>query len=75
VGLIKKLAAMKVCGIIATHDVTIGELSSQYAGYMTNKCFEAQITNDELLFDYKLKDGVCQKLSASFLMKKMEIID
>jgi energy-coupling factor transporter ATP-binding protein EcfA2 len=75
VGLIKKLAAMQVCGIIATHDVTIGELSQQYTGYMANKCFEAQIINDELLFDYKLKDGVCQKLSASFLMKKMEIID
>jgi energy-coupling factor transporter ATP-binding protein EcfA2 len=75
VGLIKKLAAMQVCGIIATHDVTIGELSQQYPGYMANKCFEAQIINDELLFDYKLKDGVCQKLSASFLMKKMEIID
>jgi DNA mismatch repair ATPase MutS len=75
VGLIKKLAAMQVCGIIATHDVTIGELSQRYPSYMTNKCFEAQIINDELLFDYKLKDGVCQKLSASFLMKKMEIID
>ncbi len=75
VGLIKKLAAMQVCGIIATHDVTIGELSNNYPGYMANKCFEAQIINDELLFDYKLKDGVCQKLSASFLMKKMEIID
>jgi energy-coupling factor transporter ATP-binding protein EcfA2 len=75
VGLIKKMAAMKVCGLIATHDVTIGELSAQYPGYMANKCFEAQIINDELLFDYQLKDGVCQKLSASFLMKKMEIID
>jgi ABC-type multidrug transport system fused ATPase/permease subunit len=75
VGLIKKLAGMRVCGIIATHDVTIGELSSLYPGYMANKCFEAQIINNELLFDYTLKDGVCQKLSASFLMKKMEIID
>lgn len=75
VGLIKKLAAMRICGLIATHDVTIGELSTLYPGYMANKCFEAQIVNDELLFDYKLKDGVCQKLSASFLMKKMEIID
>lgn len=75
VGLIKKLAAMRICGLIATHDVTIGEMSAQYPGYMANKCFEAQIVHDELLFDYKLKDGICQKLSASFLMKKMEIID
>jgi energy-coupling factor transporter ATP-binding protein EcfA2 len=74
VGLIQKLAAMRVCGLIATHDVTIGALSDQYPGYMANKCFEAQIIHDELLFDYKLKEGICQKLSASFLMKKMGII-
>jgi hypothetical protein len=50
-------------------------MSSQYPGYMGNKCFESVIINDELLFDYKLKDGVCSKLNASFLMKRMGIID
>ncbi len=75
VGLIQKLAAMEVCGLIATHDVTVGELTAQYPSYMANKCFEAQIINDELLFDYKLKEGVCSKLSASFLMQQMGIID
>jgi DNA mismatch repair ATPase MutS len=39
-----------------------------------NKCFEVEIENDELVFDYKLRDGICKNKSASFLMKKMEII-
>jgi MutS domain V len=75
VGLIRKLAAMQVPAIIATHDVTIGELSSAYPGYMTNKCFEAQISADTIYFDYQLKEGVCRQLSASFLMEKMGIIE
>ena len=75
VGLIRRLAAMKICGIIATHDVTIGAMSETYKGYMTNKCFEAQINNDEIYFDYKLKEGVCSQLSASFLMRRLGIID
>lgn len=75
VGLIKKLATYQACGIIATHDLTIADMSAQYNGYMGNKCFESIIVNDELLFDYKLKEGVCSKLNASFLMKRMGIID
>jgi len=74
VGLIRNLAAHHVCGIIATHDLTIADLSAQYPGYMSNKCFESTIINNELLFDYKIKEGVCNSLNASFLMKKMGII-
>lgn len=74
IGLIRKLAAPAVCGIIATHDLTIADLSAEYPGYMGNKCFESTIVNNELVFDYKLKDGVCNSLNASFLMKKMGII-
>lgn len=75
VGLIRKLADIKAAGIIATHDLTVSKLAQEYPGYIINKCFESEIINDELLFDYKLRDGVCTTLSASFLMKKMDIID
>ena len=74
VGLIRKLVAAKACGIIATHDLTVSKLAEEANGYISNKCFESEIINDELVFDYKLKDGVCTKLSASFLMKKMGVI-
>lgn len=75
IGLIRKLAANNACGIMATHDLTVADLSAEYPGYMNNKCFESEIINGELVFDYKLKEGVCTKLNASFLMKKMGVID
>ena len=75
VGLIRKLVAGKAIGIIATHDLTVGSLTSEYSHYLDNKCFESEIINGELIFDYRIKQGVCSKLSASFLMKKMGIIE
>jgi len=75
IGLIRKLVAANACGIIATHDLTVSQLAEADPGYISNKCFESEIINDELIFDYKLKDGVCTKLSASFLMVKMGIIN
>jgi len=75
IGLIRKLQRMQACGIIATHDVVVADLIQEYPGYISNNCFESEIVQDELLFDYKLKQGVCTKLSASFLMKKLGVID
>lgn len=75
IGLIRKLAKENTFGIIATHDVVVADLIKEYPNDIANKAFESQIINDELLFDYKLKDGVCTTLSASYLMKKMGVID
>jgi hypothetical protein len=75
VGLIRKMVAAHACGIIATHDLTVSKLADEYPAHVSNKCFESRIINDELIFDYKLGDGVCSTLSASFLMKKMGVID
>ena len=75
IGLIRKLVSANACGIIATHDLTVSKLEEESKGYISNKCFESEIINDELIFDYKLKEGVCTKLSASFLMKKMGVIN
>ena len=75
IGLIRKLVAANACGIIATHDLTVSKLAAENNGYISNKCFESEIVNDELIFDYKLKEGVCIRLSASFLMKKMGVIN
>ncbi len=73
-GLIHRLIAKDAVGIIATHDLVIGDMKIQYPDYLSNQCFEATITDDVLLFDYKLREGVCQQMSAAFLMRQMEII-
>ncbi len=75
IGLIHNLMAHKAVGIIATHDLVIGDMEKQYADYLKNLCFEVEIINDELRFDYTLQHGVAQKMSAAFLMKKMGIIE
>ncbi len=71
---IKKMANQKVYGGIATHDLEVCNVSNEYPKTLTNKRFEVEIVNDELVFDYKLRDGVCQNKSASFIMKKMDVI-
>ncbi|WP_010665109.1 MutS-related protein [Marinilabilia salmonicolor] len=70
-GLLEKLISLNAIVVIATHDLGIGELEKQYPGTAHNYCFEVELEEDQLAFDYKLKPGVSQKLNASFLMKKM----
>jgi DNA mismatch repair ATPase MutS len=74
-GLLEKLISLNAVVMIATHDLVIGELENKYPYHVNNKCFEVELEDDQLVFDYKLKNGISQKLNASFLMKKMEIMD
>lgn len=74
-GLLEKLISLKAVVMIATHDLMIGELENKYPKCVNNECFEVELTNDQLIFDYKLKQGISRKLNASFLMKKMGIMD
>jgi ABC-type multidrug transport system fused ATPase/permease subunit len=71
---IKKLVTSKSTGIIATHDLGLCKLSDELP-QVFNKYFDAEIINDELYFDYTYKNGVCQNMNASFLLKKMGIVD
>ncbi|CAM3108658.1 MutS-related protein [Flavobacterium frigoris] len=71
---VKKVIAHKAIGAIATHDIEVCLTTNEYPDTLTNKCFEVEIVNDDLHFDYKLRDGICKNKSATFLMKKMGVI-
>jgi hypothetical protein len=73
-GFLEKLMAMNAIVVIATHDLVIGELEHKYPEEVTNYCFEVELKHDKLIFDYQLKQGISQKLNASFLMKEMGIV-
>jgi hypothetical protein len=62
-------------GLLATHDTWLGKLESEYPGAVINKCFEIEIDGENIRFDYKLRDGITQKMNAVFLMKQMGILD
>ncbi|HOX82082.1 MAG TPA: hypothetical protein PLJ60_03060 [Chryseolinea sp.] len=74
ISLVKQLLPHPCLALIATHDLALGELETEYPEKIKNFCFEANIENDQLSFDYKLKPGLAQKMNATFLMKKMGII-
>ncbi len=74
VGLLKKIVNFNVITFLATHDVALGKLEEEFPDVIKNYCFEAEIINDELKFDYKIRTGISRNLNASFLMRKMKII-
>jgi DNA mismatch repair ATPase MutS len=75
VGLIRKSLKYPIRCLIATHDLSLGELEKEYAGQVLNYCFESYIKDMELSFDYTIRKGIATNMNASFLMKKMGIMD
>jgi len=74
IDIIKRMIAKHAIGVIATHDLQVCDTTSEYPNQLENKCFEVDIIDEELNFDYKLRPGICKNKSATFLMKKMDII-
>ncbi|HVN59050.1 MAG TPA: hypothetical protein VMT63_12175 [Bacteroidales bacterium] len=72
---IARIAGMGATGIIATHDVSLGEMGTNNGGIITNKCFEIEICGEKISFDYKLRNGVTSRMNAALLMKEMGIVD
>ncbi|MBC5838121.1 MutS-related protein [Flavobacterium muglaense] len=71
---VKKVIAKQAIGAIATHDIEVCLTTNDYPDVLTNQCFEVEIVNDDLHFDYKLRQGICKNKSATFLMTKMGVI-
>lgn len=71
---VRKLVRSHSTGIIATHDLSLCEITEELP-QVKNHYFDAEIINDELHFDYRFKVGICQNMNASFLLRKMEIVD
>lgn len=71
--LIRQLIRSRGSGIIATHDLELGQLEAEANGTIENLRIEVEIQDGELHFDYKLKKGVSQSFNATLLMKRMGI--
>jgi len=71
---VERLVKSKSTGLIATHDLSLCTLADAYPK-IQNHYFDAEILDDELYFDYRFKNGICQNMNASFLLKKMKIVE
>jgi hypothetical protein len=74
IGLLNQFVAHDVLLMLASHDVVLGELEKKYPSAIRNYCFESEIQNNELTFDYTLHQGVANKANATFLMQQMGIL-
>jgi len=70
---VERLVNTNATGIIATHDLSLCSIEKELS-QIKNFYFDAEISNDELHFDYTFKKGVCKNMNASFLLKKMKIV-
>jgi hypothetical protein len=71
---LEKLQRMGAKGIIATHDLSLCELSNEYSAF-SNGYFDSIIEEEKLYFDYTWRKGICQNMNASFLLKQMNLVD
>lgn len=73
--LMKRLVSLGGNGIIATHDLALGNLEEEFTQEIKNWHFDAVIHQDALTFSYQLQEGVAHNMNASFLMRKMGITE
>ncbi|MDR2293379.1 MAG: hypothetical protein LBE11_07915 [Prevotellaceae bacterium] len=73
---LKKLTAYpNIASLIATHDLGITRIEKDYPEKIKNYCFECINSDDQLTFDYKLKEGITQSCNAYRLLQTMHIVD
>lgn len=71
---LRKLIGLGATGLIATHDISLGEMAAEFPENVINKCFEINIEGESISFDYKLRDGITRRMNAVALMKQMDIV-
>lgn len=71
---LQKLKRLNTKGIIATHDLSLCVLANEDSAFK-NMYFDSTINGNELSFDYKINEGVCKNMNASFLLKQMKLVD
>ena len=71
--LIKQMMKNKASGVIATHDLALTDMVNEHPNSIRNYNFGVKTKDNELYFDYKLTNGVCDSFNASILMKKIGI--
>lgn len=67
----KKVINSQAYAIIATHDIQLAEMAPIYPQALKNYYFDIDYIKGELVFDYKIKKGICENFNASYLLQKM----
>ena len=70
---LEKLDELGVIGMITTHDLELCEIANDNPR-IKNYSFSESYSENEIHFDYKMKEGISRTTNAKYLMKMMDII-
>jgi len=70
--LVAQLLPSSGLGLISTHDIELAALGEKEAR-VQNYSFHSEIQDQEILFDYRLREGACPSFNAHKLMELMGI--
>lgn len=70
--LIRQMHQTAASGFVSTHDLELGQLTDADS-FVRNFHFQSDLSNGELVFDYKLRTGICESFNASQLMQAIGI--
>ncbi len=71
---LERLLEMQMTSLIATHDLSLTSLAEEHPDTILNKSFEVDMVNQEMHYDYKIRDGVAKNMNALELLKQMKLI-
>ena len=66
------MSELNAFGIISTHDLELAKLAGKHM-MVANYSFNSEIKDGEMLFNYKITDGICKDFNASELMRRSGI--
>ncbi len=69
----KKILQRNINGVIATHDIEVADLTQSFPNAKAIY-FQSNIVNNDITFDYQLREGICTSKSATFLLKREGVI-
>lgn len=71
---LKRILSYPISGLVATHDLALGELADDFLEHFFNVCFEIVHSGSQITYDYKLHPGISSNMNASILLKQMGLI-
>jgi DNA mismatch repair ATPase MutS len=72
IGITNKLLQSDAYSMIATHDIKLAEMGNDEER-IANYYFDIDYIDGDLVFDYKVKSGICENFNASFLLGQLGI--
>lgn len=59
---LKRILSYPISGLVATHDLALGELADDFPEHFFNVCFEIVHSGSQITYDYKLHPGISSNI-------------